>query len=624
MCGIYGAIGLDQLPATRGEIERMGGLLTHRGPHSQKTLVQGSASLGCTRLRIVDLTLVADGPLRSEVGNLSLTCNGEIYNSAQLRARYPDYPYTTRSDLEAIFPLYLDKGLEGLSEINGMFALALWDENHGRFLLMRDRSGEKPLFYAGTPTNFLFASEMQSLLGTQSVSNELDPASLQDYLCLGYVRSPRTIFRDIRQVPAGSMLILENDALTISNYWEPQNIARFERDRRTLRPTPTELLELLRSSVLRQATADVKRGVYLSGGLDSSLLAALLCEIIDPAELTGFTVAFTASSFDESHWASYVAKRLGIQLNRVTLDEPRLERAWRRAITEIADPISDPALLPTIALGELAGQSVNVVFSGEGADELFGGYPTYLGHTLAHRVVGLPSILRKALAAGIQRLPTSHQKVTVSFLAKRFIKDVDSPWVERHLRWFGPGAGKLSLDNDNAIEDLARGFAEDQDTLPVAEAAMLLDYSTYLRDNLLVKLDRGTMLSSVESRAPFLDPDVLRHAWSLPMSSKIKGTQTKVLLKRAAAEVLPRDVIHRRKRGLSLPIASWLNCGLAAEVDRLLDPGRLRRQGLFDASGVAEHLKEHREHRADHSRMLWNVVHLQSWLETWAPSQAGA
>jgi len=275
----------------------------------------------------------------------------------------------------------------------------------------------------------------------------------------------------------------------------------------------------------------------------------------------------------------------------------------------VAEPLADPAILPTFLLARTAHEHVKVILSGEGADELFGGYPTYLGHKVAPLYDALPSFVRSALRRLAFALPSSGKKVTLEFLLKRFVTDAERPWVERHLRWFGTGLG-VPRPERSSVGNLAS-----RDPLV---GAMLLDYTSYLRDNLLVKVDRATMLSSVEARAPYLDRDLTAFALSLPPNLRVRRLTTKWVLKKAAEKWLPRDVIYRRKRGLSVPIAGWINRGLKNEVDRLLEPSRLRKQELVDADRVATLLAEHRANRANHAKALWAVVMLQYWIENWS------
>jgi asparagine synthase (glutamine-hydrolysing) len=289
--------------------------------------------------------------------------------------------------------------------------------------------------------------------------------------------------------------------------------------------------------------------------------------------------------------------------------------ALQNIVRGVAEPLADPAILPTFLLARAAHQHVKVILSGEGADELFGGYPTYVGHKLAPIYDALPQFLRSTLRRAVQSVPASSRKVTFEYLLKKFVTDAEKPWVERHLAWFGTGlSDAIYKSKPQSLPELPR-VPPDRDAL---SGAMLLDYRSYLRDNLLVKVDRATMLSSVEARAPFLDRDVTRFALSLPSDLRVRRLTTKWLLKKAAESWLPEDVIYRRKRGLSVPIANWINHGLRGEVDRLLSPQRLRDDGLVNESYVTQLLAEHRAGDANHAKPLWALVMLQYWLETWA------
>jgi asparagine synthase (glutamine-hydrolysing) len=316
-----------------------------------------------------------------------------------------------------------------------------------------------------------------------------------------------------------------------------------------------------------------------------------------------FSAQFAEESYDESGDAAVLARQMRTRHVPVRTDEQTLLDALRHVTKRVAEPLADAAILPTFLLARTAHEHVKVVLSGEGADELFGGYPTYLGHKVAPRYDALPGFVRAAVRKFAFALPSSGKKVTLEYLLKRFVTDAERPWVERHLRWFGIGLGDLP-----AIE--AGGS-------PLA-GAMLLDYRSYLRDNLLVKVDRATMLSSVEARAPFLDRDVTRFALSLPEDLRVRGLTTKWVLKKAAEKWVPREVIYRRKRGLSVPTATWINRGLRAEVDRLLEPSRLRKHGIVNEPRVTALLAEHRAERANHGKALWAVVMLEYWLENWA------
>ena len=597
MCGIYGIVA-ERGAELRdpGVITSMGEALRHRGPDGSASFSGPAAAIGTERLRIIDLHERADQPFASPDDMVWLECNGEIYNAHEIRRRYASYPYRSHSDVETILPLYLDRGAAGIEELDGMFGLAIHDRRDGSLLLARDRAGEKPLFYARAGHEIAFASELQSVMQHPGVSRELDPEAAADYLQLGYVLEPRTMFRAIRRIPAGSYVRFHAGGEDVVRYWKPETFPVEDRDPEA---AVYELRKLIEAAVTKQVIADVPVGVFISGGMDSSILAALASRTIGVDKVHTFSAQFAEASYDESGDAAKIAARMRTRHVPVRTDEETLLEALRNVTTRVAEPIADPAILPTFLLARAAREHVKVVLSGEGADELFGGYPTYLAHKLAPKYQGLWPPLRRAIRGGVGLLPSSTKKVTLEFLLKRFISGAEKPWVERHLTWFGTGLSQRAVPADEQRDIVA--------------AAMLFDYKTYLRDNLLVKVDRATMLSSVEARAPFLDRDVTRFAISLPTGLRVRRFTTKWILKKAAEKWLPHEVIYRRKRGLSVPIASWINRGLRSEVDRLLTKERLEESGI-DGAMILRLLDEHRR-GANHARALWAVVMLQYWRE---------
>ena len=608
MCGIYGMVSERGAALRHPEVvDFMGEALRHRGPDGHAQFTRPHAVIGTDRLRIIDIHERADQPFESPDAQVWLECNGEIYNAAEIRARYPDYPYRSHSDVETILPLYLEHGPAAVEQLDGMFGLAIWDQRTRTLLLARDRAGEKPLFYTRAGGEILFASELQCLLRHPAVSRELDPLALAEYLRYGYVPEPRTMFRDIRRIEAGTYSLFTDDGgQATTRYWDP---ASFAIEPISARDAVRETRRLIERAVEKQVMSDVPVGVFISGGMDSSLLATLAAKFIGVDRVHTFSAKFAEASYDESEAAAVLAARIQTRHVPVRTDSETLLEALRHVVRGVAEPIADPAILPTFLLARAAREHVKVILSGEGADELFGGYPTYLGHKLAPVYDALPSFVRALLRRAVQRVPSSTKKVTLEFLLKRFVSDAEKPWLERHLAWFGTG---LSAEIGGAA-----GFSPPEAGGNALAGAMLLDYRSYLRDNLLVKVDRATMLSSVEARAPYLDRDVTRFALSLPTNLCVRRLETKWVLKKAAEAWLPKDVIYRRKRGLSVPIASWINGGLRAEVDRLLDPQRLRRDGLLNEAYVTRLLGEHRSGRANHAKSLWAIVMLAYWLENW-------
>jgi asparagine synthase (glutamine-hydrolysing) len=589
----------------------MGEALLHRGPDGHAEFARPEAAIGTERLRIIDLHERADQPFASPDSQVWLECNGEIYNAAEIRARFPDYPYRSKSDVETILPLYLARGVAAIPELDGMFGLAIWDARTHTLILARDRAGEKPLFYAKAGGEVIFASELQCLLRYPDISRELDPIAIGEYLRLGYIPEPRTPFRDVRRIEAGTFVRFSDGGEETVRYWDP---ASFRIEPIASRDAVAETARLIERAVEKQVMSDVPVGVFTSGGLDSSILATLAAKYIGVDRVHTYSAAFAEQSYDESPVAEELAKRIRTRYVPVPTDAGTLMEALQCVVRGVAEPLSDPAILPTFLLARAARQNVKVILSGEGADELFGGYPTYLGHKVAPMYDALPSFVRAALRRAVQRVPSSTKKVTLEFLLKRFVSDAEKPWIERHLAWFGTG---LSMDVYKLRTELPE-LPEAPSGVDPLTGAMLLDYRSYLRDNLLVKVDRATMLSSVEARAPFLDRDVTRFALSLPANLRLRRFETKWVLKKAAERWLPKDVIYRRKRGLSVPIASWINEGLRSEVDRLLAPERLRAQGLLDEKHVGELLSAHRSGNANNAKPLWALIVLQYWIENWA------
>src|SRR5437867_4384358 len=613
MCGIYGMIAERGTALRYPEVlDWMGEALRHRGPDGRAVLTHPDAVIGTERLRIIDLHERADQPFAAPGSQVWLECNGEIYNAAGIRARFQDYPFRSHSDVETIVPLYLERGPDAISELDGMFGLAIWDRRTRTLLLARDRAGEKPLFYARVAQEILFASELQCILRHPDISRDLDDVAVAEYLRLGYVPEPRTMFRAIRRVEAGTFIRFTEDGKQIVRYWDPESFAV---GRWPLAEAVTSTRQLIERAVEKQVMSDVPVGVFISGGMDSSILATLAAKFIGVDKVHTFSAQFAEESYDESGDAAVLAARIHTRHVPVRTDEETLLEALQNVIRGVAEPLADPAILPTFLLAREARRYVKVILSGEGADELFGGYPTYLGHKLAPLYDSLPGFVRSLLRRFVQRVPASGRKVTLEFLLKKFVSDAEKPWVERHLAWFGTGLSDgVYRTHPPPMAELPRVPA-DRDPLT---GAMLLDYRSYLRDNLLVKVDRATMLSSVEARAPFLDRDVTRFALSLPADLRVRRLTTKWVLKKAAEAWLPKDVIYRRKRGLSVPIANWINHGLRNEVDRLLSPQRLRGDGILNEEFVANMLAEHRGGRANHAKPLWALVMLQYWLETWA------
>lgn len=592
-------------------LDFMGEALRHRGPDGHADFREPHAVIGTERLRIIDLHERADQPFASPNGDVWLECNGEIYNAPEIRARYRDYPFRSHSDVEAILPLYLEHGVKAIDQLDGMFGLAIWDNRSQTLILARDRAGEKPLFYARINGEVVFASELQCLLRYPDLSREIDQEAIAGYLSLGYISEPRTPFRAVSRIPAGTYAVFHGDREEIVRYWDPSS---FVVEPISARDAIRKTQRLVEEAVEKQVMSDVPVGVFISGGMDSSILAALASKYIGVDKVHTFSAAFAEESYDESGAARELAEQMRTTYVPVRTDEATLREAFDNVTQRVAEPLADAAILPTFLLAREARKHVKVILSGEGADELFGGYPTYLGHKVAPIYDALPAFVRAMLRKSVQRFPPSSKKVTIEFLLKRFVHDAERPWRERHLAWFGTGLSPEIVPSSQ-LPAPPSGNRQPATGNPLS-GAMLLDYTSYLRDNLLVKVDRGTMLSSVEARAPYLDRFVTRFALSLPPHLRVHRLTTKWVLKKAAEKWIPKDVIYRRKRGLSVPVANWINGGLRDEVDKLLAPARLREHGINDVY-VRGLLDDHRSGRANNAKALWAVVMLEAWFERW-------
>jgi asparagine synthase (glutamine-hydrolysing) len=603
MCGIFGAVSVQGRPLRHPEcIGKMAASLAHRGPDGERDVGHERARIGARRLAIMDLT-TGDQPFQSPDRSVWMVCNGEIYNSPALRREATGwgYPFRSTGDIENIVPFYERLGADAVARLEGMFGLAIWDDARGRLVLARDRAGEKPLFWTAIDGEIRFASEIQALLAFPDQPRRVDATAASFYAALGYVPAPRTLFAGIRKLPPGGLLEADASGVRERRYWDA-GVAAAQPSRLG---DPAALRDVLQRAVERELMSDVPVGVFTSGGLDSSILAAAAARAMPGERIHTYSVKFAEPGYDESAFAEAVTHDIRTSHHVVVADDASLGRAFDVVTGALAEPVGDPAILPTYLLAEAARADVKVVLSGEGADELFGGYPTYVGHKLAEAWRRIPRPLRGALGAAVRRWPSSTGKVTLEFLLKQFVAGAERPWLERHLEWFG------ALGPDpGVVPELAGLLARFPEADPL-NRVLWLDFLTYLPDNLLVKVDRGTMLASIEARAPFLDREVLELVLPAPSGLKVPGFQTKAILKQAARGLVPDHVIDRRKRGLSVPVARWLNTGLASLADRHLAGPR------FGGDRVPRLLAEHRSGRANHARKLWPVLIAQLWAERW-------
>jgi asparagine synthase (glutamine-hydrolysing) len=629
VCGIVGNVLArpDRAPDP-DVLKRMADRIAHRGPDEEGFVRMGPVGLGVRRLRVID----PEGgrqPMTGEDERVWVVFNGEIYNyrehGARLRAR--GHRFTTRSDTEVIVHSFEENGVAALRDLEGMFAVAVWDHAARTLLLARDRLGMKPLYYALLPDQLVFASEIKALLEHPGISRTLDPTSLSLYLAHEYVPAPHAIFRSIRKLPAGHWLTYNDGRAKIEPYWDvgaaaPPPIGEDEAAER--------LLAVLDRSVRQHLVSDVPLGVFVSGGIDSSAVAALAARHV-PGRLTTVSVGFTDRSFDETPYARRVATALGTDHHEQVMDA----RAALELVTQLPDlldePLADASLLPTFLLCRFARRFVTVALSGDGGDELFAGYPTYPAHRLARVYERVPAWLREGVVRPlVERLPVSLSDMSLDFRLKRFVEGIPLAGPERHAFWLGsfsPSEQQALLTPDAlaAMETPpSYGYVRDQAArngrASWLERMLYLDLKGYLGEGVLTKVDRASMACSLEVRVPLLDREVVELAASLPPELKLRGLTTKYVVKRALRGVLPDEILARRKKGFGVPLARWFCSELKPVLLEICSPEALRRGGLFRPDAVARLLSEHWERRRDHRKKLYTLVAFQLWALRYRPS----
>ena len=606
ICGLASSVGA----VDPGRLDAMSRTLVHRGPDSDGTWLGDGVGLAARRLSIIDLE-TGDQPLANEDGTVHVVQNGELLNYRELRRELEGegHRFSTGGDTEVLAHLYEREGLGFAALLRGMFAVALWDSRRSRLVLARDRFGIKPLVYRADRGEFAFASDLRAL-----PRGEIDLEALESFLAFNSIPAPLTIFREVRKLPPGHLLIWEGGEHRLERYARPAPVAadevRTDDDAELLE----ELRARLRDSVRAHLVSDVPVGVLLSGGVDSSLLAALAAEEVS-GPLRTFSIGFEERSFDELGNARLVAERYGTAHRELVLrpDAASLLPALAEAFDE---PFADSSALPTYLVSELAARGVKVALSGEGGDELFGGYYTYAADLLALRVG------RLARLAGplVELLPSSSGRASFDFRAKRFVRAAHLPPLERHHGWkeiFSPDARAELTGRRCAFDpvDLLRvRFAETEGAELLARLQDV-DLGLYLPDDLLTKTDRASMAHSLEVRVPFLDPAVSAFALGLPTRHKVRGLRKKVLLRRAAAPLLPRRIVRGKKRGFSIPAAAWLRGDLQGFAREVLSPERQARLGFFRPRVVGGLLDDHVAGREDRSRQLWGLLAFTLWHE---------
>ena len=629
MCGIAGIVHFDpHQPIDVQRLRRMRDVLSHRGPDGRGVFIDGPVGLAHRRLAIVDVSAAGEQPMTNEDGSVWITFNGEIYNHASLRARLQTkgHTYRSRCDTETIVHLYEEQGVRVVNELHGMFAFAIWDKNAHTLLIARDRLGIKPLYYACTGSELLFASEIKAILAAGPVRPVFNEDVLPEFLSTRFVSGDETFFRGIRKLLPGHVLTWSAaDGVCTKRYWQLPAPCAAEGDTPSLQEQAKDLRSRLEASVESHLMSDVPLGVFLSGGVDSSALAAMTCRLrangtfpgADP--LQTFSVGFVEKEANELPYARTVAHAIGAEHRDVTVTPSEFFEALPHLVWHEDEPIAFPSSVPLYFVSRLARHHVKVVLTGEGADELFLGYNRY-------RVTMWNDVLGKAYCAAMPQRVRNHVRRLVQALPSRLGRI-----GARTFLALEPGIRSLFLENFAVHSESAQRqllarpemldrrdpYAVQMQCYDTAEGGILdrmsrTDLQTYLHE-LLMKQDQMSMAASIESRVPFLDDRLVEHVAALPGALKIRLWQTKAIFREAVRDILPREILTRRKMGFPVPVGRWLGGDFWPVVEELVLGSRATARGFFARSALARMADEHRSGRARHGDRLWLLVNLEIW-----------
>ena len=622
MCGIAAIVERDAARVTPdADLAGMVAALRHRGPDEEGRVCLPGAALGMRRLAIVDLA-TGQQPISNETGDIHIVANGEVYNFLELRHELErrGHRFKTRSsDIESMLHAYEEWGEEFPSRVRGMFAAAIWDARTRTLFAVRDRAGEKPLYWTLTGRGLLLASEVKALLTRPEVARRLDVEALDQFLTYEYVLAPRTMLEGVQKLPAASWLRFRDGEVAIGRYWDP---AAVPLRTWTDGDAAAAVRETLQRAVTSQLMSEVPLGAFLSGGIDSSSIVALMRRGATGAVRT-FSMGFEDGSYNELPFAREIAGLFHTD-HTEQLVTANLAELFDRLVPHFDEPFADVSLFPTYLVSQVARQHVTVALSGDGGDELFGGYDTYEAQALAARFQAVGAPIVPALAAIGAVLPPTGQKKGIVNKFKRFVAGLaTAPRDLEHYRWMvyldARRRGRLYAPALTAALGASDVYAPVREVLGHARGddalnrQLYADLRLYLADDILVKVDRMSMATSLETRAPFLDVDVMELAFSMPGHLKIRGGERKWVLKRAMQDVVPDGILRRKKQGFSIPLKNWLRDELQPLMRDLLSPARLTRRGLFQPAEVAALVEAHVAGRENHAHTLFPLMVFERW-----------
>ena len=606
MCGISGAYGIEDKKLIRS----MNSKISHRGPDQEGYFFDKDIMLGHRRLSIIDLSERGRQPMHNEDETVWVVFNGEIYNFLDIKDELEKkgHRFYSETDTEVIVHAYEEYGTECLKHFNGMFAFALWDANKKQLFLARDRLGVKPLHYYKDDKKFLFASEIKAILEDPTVPRKVNTDALSQFIAFEYVPAPLTMFQGIYKLPAGHYALLQNNQLIIKQYWNAPP-GEFKKDEQTM---IEETRKLLADSIQKRMISDVPLGAFLSGGIDSSTVVAMMSKHSDQPIKT-FSIGFTEQSYNESSDARLVAETFRTDHHEKIVAPESIIPIFDKLIPQIDEPFGDLSIFPTYLVSKFARTKVTVSLSGDGGDELFGGYDWYVAQSLAKAYKYFPGKI--FLHPLIHKLPQTEKSKGIVNKAKRFVEGYEKEEKYSHLRW-------MSNITVNDIKTLLSYSIFKDPFSPLEKYGretnslndnMYLDVKTYLPDDILTKVDRASMLVSLEAREPLLDYRLVEYALRIPAQYKIHGTTRKYILKKAMQGTLPQQILKKEKQGFTLPMKHWMRNELKDWVVTTLSEENLKETGFFNQEYVDRIVHQHFTKRKDNQRHIWSMLSFVLW-----------
>jgi asparagine synthase (glutamine-hydrolysing) len=627
MCGIYGVIELNtSRQPSEALLDKMGRAMVHRGPNDHGHYCGKGMVFGMRRLSIIDL---AGGhqPIPNEDKTVWVICNGEIYNFKELRRGLESrgHVFGCDSDTEVIAHLYEEEGVELFKRLRGMFGIAIWDTKNSRLVLGRDRLGKKPLYICREPSRILFASEMKSILGVTQASRRLNVQALQEYLALGYVPAPLTLLEGIEKLLPGHYMVVENGRVQDQQYWDvPTGSVESASEEEWIERVRDKLMEAVRIRLI----SDVPLGAFLSGGIDSSAIVAAMARSGIRGVKT-YSIGFEGPDifYNELPYARIVAKAYETDHHEIIV-RPEIGKLLPNLIWHLDEPVADSAFITTYLVAKMASETVTVILSGVGGDELFGGYRRYLGNSLARYYNLLPATLRNHWLPGMfARLPQDRHSNLKNYIryADAFVKSAGASPATRYMSYvtlfsselqhglLRNGYSKNGENGNGCASPILKRYFDENPSIGGLSQLIYADLKTSLADDLLALTDRMTMAASIECRAPFVDQELVEMASSMPDNLKIRGLTMKYVLKKALKPWLPSEILHRKKRGFGAPMGSWIRNDLQPLVDNLLSKEQIERRGLFNSNVVQEMIAKHKAEKNDYTDHLLALINLELW-----------